>query len=124
MAHAIFNILAPDGFYADSAGITATPGKRVSENSVIALSQIGIGCEHLSQPLTADLMNEYDFIIGITSDHARVIRSMFPKFESKIFSLPADVTDPYGCNLSEYVRCRDIIYDGVKRIIGEICHEQ
>ncbi len=123
MAQAIFDHLAPDGFCSNSAGITTSPGKPVSENSLIALSQLGISCKHSSLPLSSQLMNEYDYVVGITADHAKIISAIFPEYKDKVFAFPADVSDPYGRNLSEYIKCRDMIYDGVQKIIGEICHE-
>lgn len=123
MAQAIFNELCPQGFLADSAGISTSFGKPVSDNSVRALDQINISIDHSSRMITQSDFSEFDYIIGITAAHARVLSEAFPQFKSKIFAFPADVNDPYGSNLDEYVKCRDIIYDGVKKIIGQLENE-
>ena len=124
MAQAIFNQYAPEGFVASSAGITAFDGKDVSENSRIALGELSISIDHRSEKLCRAHLEEYDYIVGITSDHARVIASLFPEFKDKIFAFPVDVSDPYGGDIILYRRCRDKILDGVKKIIGALANEE
>ncbi len=120
MAQAIFNKYAPDGYTSSSAGITASYGRPVSENSLIALCEIGLSCDHLSERLGERHLEEYDMIVGITADHARMIASLYPDFKDKIFTFPTDVSDPYGGDLVLYRRCRDKITDGIKKIIGAL----
>jgi protein-tyrosine phosphatase len=120
MAEAIFNKFAPDGFSASSAGLSCTDGKPVSENSIIALSEIDISVAHLSVMVNPALMNEYDMIIGITENHAKALLSAFPEQEEKIYAFPVDVGDPYGQNIDAYRICREMIYNGVKIIINKI----
>lgn len=123
MAQAIFNEYAPEGYVSSSAGLTASNGRSVSENSKLALAQIGLSCDHLSERLTEKHLEEYDIVVGITADHARMIQSLYPNCKDKIFAFPADVSDPYGGDIVLYQKCRDKIIDGVKRIIGELCNE-
>jgi len=124
MAQAIFNECAPEGFVASSAGITASDGREVSENSRLALDEIGISVDHKSEKLCKKHLEEYDYIVGITADHARVITSLFPEHKDKIFAFPVDVSDPYGGDIILYRRCRDKILDGVKKIIGALNDEK
>ncbi len=123
MAQAIFNEYAPEHLVSSSAGITATDGRPVSENSVLALAEIGLSCNHLSEQLNEKHFEEYDIIIGITADHARMIASLYPQHKDKIFAFPTDVSDPYGGDLVLYRKCRDMIADGVKKIIGALENE-
>ena len=123
MAQAIFNKYAPCGFVASSAGITATDGRPVSENSVLALEEIDISVDHLSERLTEKHLEEYDIIVGITKDHARVISQLYPDYRDKIFAFPCDVSDPYGGDIVLYRRCRDKITEGVKSIIEALKNE-
>ena len=123
MAQEIFNDLAPEGYKASSAGITATDGRKISENSLAALKEIGLSCTHTSERLTEDHMKEYDIIVGITSDHARVITQLYPDYRDKIFAFPCDVSDPYGGDIVLYRRCRDKITEGVKSIIEALKNE-
>lgn len=117
MAEAIFNRLAPTPYTAYSAGISCTNGKPVSENSLIALSELCIRVEHSSVMINESMMREYDMIIGITENHAKMLMSVFPEYKDKIYAFPVDVGDPYGQDLDAYRRTRDTIYEGVKTII-------
>ncbi len=120
MAQAIFNKYAPDGYTSSSAGITASDGRAVSENSCLALRELGFSCNHLSERLTEKHLEEYDIIVGITADHAKMIATLYPNFKDKVFAFPIDVSDPYGGDLVLYRRCRDKIAEGIKQIIGAL----
>lgn len=120
MAEAIFNRCPPEGWHALSAGITASGGKPVSENSVKALAEIGITTDHRSVPTSDALLERCDRIVGITTDHARMLESLFPQHREKIFAFPTDVSDPYGCDLTVYRRCRDQIQAGVDAICAAL----
>ena len=123
MAQEIFNKYAPNGYTASSAGITAIDGRSVSENSLLALEEIGLSSSHTSERLTEKHMSEYDLIVGITNDHARVICQMFPEYRDKVFAFPCDVSDPYGGDIVLYRRCRDKIIEGVKSIVEALSNE-
>lgn len=123
MAQAIFNSKCPDGYISDSAGISTTDGRPVSQNSLLALKDIGLDIEHTSRMITEQDMIDFDYIIGITSDHARMIAAVFPEYAQKVYAFPAEVTDPYGRNLDEYIKCRDIINNGIDAIIKELTNE-
>ena len=120
MAEAIFNSLSPSDYTSYSAGISCSDGKPVSENSVLALSEIGIVTEHSSVMVNLPLLEQYDMIIGITENHARALISAFPELKERIYAFPCDVGDPYGQNLDAYRKCRDTIYEGIKEIIENL----
>lgn len=124
MAEAIFNAAAPGGFCAFSAGIAAPCGKPVSENSVSALKEIGIQTNHKSVPVTKELLEDYDYIVGMTGNHANKLIADYPDFTEKIFAFPFDVGDPYGCDLAVYRKCREQIQHGIDMIINEFCNEK
>ena len=121
MAEAIFNHFAPEGYSAFSAGIYASDGKAISDNSIAALAEIGISASHTSVKINEQLMSKYDYIVGITSEHAKILTGLYPEFAKKIYSFPREVSDPYGMDLDAYRKCRDLIYDGICDIIKEIC---
>lgn len=120
MAEAIFNDFSPSGYTSYSAGLSCTDGKNVSENSKLALSEIGIQTNHTSVMVNSKLLEEYDIIIGITENHARALIQSFPEHKDKIFSFPCNVGDPYGQNLDAYRKCRNTIYEGIKEIISNL----
>ena len=63
MAEAIFNNLCNKDSISFSAGIYASEGRPVSENSVLALSEIGLETTHRSTLVTSEMMKEYDYVV-------------------------------------------------------------
>lgn len=120
MAQEIFNARCNDKYLADSAGISTSEGKPVSQNSVLALREIGIETAHTSQLISETLVKEFDYIVGITQNHANVLKNAFPEYQDKIYSFPVDISDPYGMSLSEYVKCREKISEGITLILNEL----
>ena len=72
--------------------------------------------DHESRPLTMELVNAADLIIGMTKDHKSVLLRQFPFEESKIKTISewggqdGDVTDPYGSDQTVYNQCAEQIY--------------
>lgn len=93
------------GFLAD--------GEDVSENSVLAMSEIGIDISaHLSKRITADDLSAADKIICMSHSHLEALQSIgTPK--DKLSVLGGGIPDPFGLDLTAYRNCRDAI-------IGEI----
>jgi len=71
---------------------------------------------HESRPLTMELVNAADLILGMTKDHKSVLLRQFPFEEGKIKTisewggLDGDVTDPYGSDQTVYNQCAEQIY--------------
>jgi protein-tyrosine-phosphatase len=119
MAAALFRHRAGDmGWEALSAGTFAILGSPASENSVTAMKELGIDISnHRSQPLTAELARRVDLIIPMTAAHRAQIVGAFPDVEERVFLIndfgtsrvAADVSDPFGGSLREYILIRDEI---------------
>ncbi|MBN2684340.1 MAG: low molecular weight protein arginine phosphatase [Pontiellaceae bacterium] len=119
MAEALFRHRAGDiGWEAASAGTFAMPGSPASENAVAAMKELGIDIStHRSQPLTPELVNRVDLIITMTAGHRAQLLGVFPEVEERVFlinafgtsKVPADVSDPFGGSLREYIHIRDEI---------------
>lgn len=121
MAEAIFNAQAPHGYHADSAGAVTRDGKPISENSRLALSEIGIVSEHTSRLINEEMVKDHDRIVGLTSEHTALLKQRFPAYADKIVSFPIEVSDPYGCDLATYRRCREQISEGIRVLLREEC---
>lgn len=119
MAEVIFNAdHATLGYRAESAGIYGG-GAEMSANSVLALEECGYGKHtHFSRPVTAALLESADKVIGMTSSHAMELIMRFPEFADKIYCLPSDISDPYGCGLETYVKCLNEIRSAVNDMIA------
>ena len=68
--------------------------------------------DHESRPLTMELVNAADLIIGMTKDHKSVLLRQFPFEEGKIKTISewggqdGDVTGPiYGSDQTVYNQC-------------------
>lgn len=107
MAEAVFNFDYADcGYIAESAGLMAD-GSPVSENALDALFEDGYRVKGVksSRQLTRELMESADIIVGISSSHAMQMIMSYPDLASKIYSMPFDITDPYGGSLKVYKAC-------------------
>ena len=85
--------------------------------------------DHESRPLTMELVNAADLIIGMTKDHKSVLLRQFPFEESKIKTISewggqdGDVTDPYGSDQTVYNQCAEQIYHLVEAGLASVPSE-
>ena len=106
MAEGIFNKLSLAGNWnatSKSAGLFVTEQK-VSENSLEVCRENGIDISgHIPTPISAELVNEADVILTMTSSHKAAFGGMDKVFTlSEYFSGEGDIIDPYGGNLGIY----------------------
>lgn len=106
MAEGIFNKLSEEcGFKAQakSAGLFVTE-EQVSENSLGVCLENGIDISsHTPTPITAELINEADVILTMTSSHKVAFGGMNKVFTAaEYFGGTGDIIDPYGGNIEIY----------------------
>lgn len=70
-----------------SAGIFAHNGSPASQGTVAALKGKNIELDHLSQPVTKDLLQWADIVLAMTNQHKQNLMLQYPKFEDIIFTL-------------------------------------
>ena len=118
-------------FIVKSAGVGAQAGLPPSENSVLAMNDIGIDItEQRSQMISAELAKEANLIIGMTQGHVDMVNLMFPESTEKTFmlrefdhSIPIyekEVSDPIGGSYEIYCQCRDQINEGINSLFNSI----
>lgn len=115
----------PDkGFNIASAGLAAMYGSPASPESVqIVHSHDGELKEHRSQPLTDQLINEFDWIFTMTAHHRNTILAACPEAASRVHLLAAnegDISDPIGGGMSAYKQCEEEILTGIDQILKGI----
>lgn len=89
-----------------SAGLAAFAGDPAAENAVLAMGECGIDLSaHRASPLTADLLDESDYVICMSDRHAAAL-SPYVQAE-KIVVPPGGVPDPFGGDLDCYRKTRD-----------------
>lgn len=109
-----------------SAGVAARRGEPVSENSVVALRKVGIDIsQHVSQPLTQEMLNQALAVICMTESHRAMIqlqaepapkhvylfREFMPQNEDK------EIPDPFGGPLRVYELCRDEMVEAIPSLL-------
>ena len=88
MAAAIMNKIAVENdldVRIESAGIFAEIGQKASENAIKALEKYDIDLkEHLTKPVTDELIEKSDIILVMTEGHKMLLSSMA---ENKVYTL-------------------------------------
>ena len=123
MAQGLFSLMLKekgiDDVSCDSAGLSAFDGEAASENSIEAMSEIGIDISsHRSKTITRDLLNDTDLIVCLSKGHYDVLCNFVN--ESKLKILGNGISDPYGMRLSEYIRTRDEIKSALTELLEEL----
>lgn len=123
MAEALFRQILKDreidSVACDSAGLSAFDGEAASENSIEAMSEVGIDISsHRSKTITRDLIDNTELIVCLSKGHYDVLRNFVS--ESRLKILGKGISDPYGMRLSEYIRTRDEIKAALCEMLEEL----
>ncbi len=134
MAAAILRaLLARDPLRADwrvlSAGLWAEEGLPASPHAVAAMAERGYSLEgHRSRPVTRELVEEADLILGMTPHHVEALRLAFPQVADRVHLLAEmaggshGVEDPFGRSLTVYRAVAEelerLVTDGYASIVG------
>jgi len=130
MAEALFReaVKGRPGVRARSAGVGAINGQPPSAHSVTAMRQLGVDISgQRSAMLTGQLVDEADYIFGMTRGHVEAVLLLYPQAAEKTFLLrefdesagpyEKDIADPIGGSLETYLRCRDQIKQCIPSIM-------
>src|SRR5438477_12753822 len=115
-------------FRALSAGVGAIEGQPPSAYAVEALKELGIDIsQQRSRMLTAEVVNQADYIFGMTHGHVDAINLLYPQAAEKTFLLrefdetldvfEKDISDPIGGSYEVYLNCRDQIEQGIASLL-------
>src|SRR5438876_9677134 len=135
MAEGIFRqaIQGRGDYRAVSAGIGAAEGQPPSPYAVQAVRELGIDISgQRSRMLTPELIEEADYIFGMTHNHVDTVLLLYPQAAEKTFLLrefdetldlfEKDIGDPIGGSYDVYLNCRDQIEQGIASLLRFI-HE-
>ncbi|MBI4324155.1 MAG: ribose 5-phosphate isomerase B [Chloroflexi bacterium] len=111
-----------------SAGVGAMDGQPPSGHAVQVLEDLGIDISRQrSRMLTAELVEQADYIFGMTHGHLDAITLLYPKAAEKTFLLrefdetldafEKDIPDPIGGSFETYLNCRDQIEQGIAAML-------
>jgi len=107
-----------------SAGLGAMNGQPPSTHAVQAAKELGIDISgQRSRMLTPELVDEADFVFGMTHNHVDTVMMLYPHAAEKTFLLrefdetldmfEKDISDPIGGSYHVYLNCRDQIEQGI-----------
>src|SRR6267143_2740391 len=111
-----------------SAGLGAMEGQPPSHYAVQAVRELGIDISgQRSRMLTPELVDEADYIFGMTHSHIDTVILMYPHAAEKTFLLrefdetldlfEKDISDPIGGSYDIYLNCRDQIEQGIASLL-------
>lgn len=130
MAEGLFRTLARDrgDYRALSAGTGAVDGMPPSTFATQAMAERGIDIsEQRSRTLTAELVQQADYILGMTAGHVETVTALYPHaiektlrlldFDDSLEHFEKDIPDPIGQGVEVYRECRDRIEQGVRAFL-------
>jgi len=107
-----------------SAGVGAIDGQPPSAHAVRALKELQIDISRQrSRMLTGEVIQQADYIFGMTHGHVDAITLLYPQAADKVFVLrefdetldtfEKDIADPIGGSYEVYLNVRDQIEQGI-----------
>jgi protein-tyrosine phosphatase len=112
------------GVIVQSAGVSAVPGARASNEAIDVMSRRGLDLtQHASQPLTASLVQQADVIFTMTRSHLSALLSQHPEASDRAKVLTkdeSDIADPIGGPAVLYERCAQQIEEAIGPRLDEL----
>ncbi len=112
------------GFCVLSAGLAAMMGGPAAAEAVEVARSYGADLEaHRSQPLSAELAAQADYLVAMTRSHVRALLDRYPRLGAPPRLLnPAgeDVADPIGCDRPVYEACGQEIWQHLEALMTEV----
>ena len=111
-----------------SAGLGALEGQPPSSYAVQAVKELGIDIsDRRSRALTPEMVQQADYIFGMTHSHIDTVMLLYPQAAEKTFLLrefdetldlfEKDISDPIGGSYEVYLNCRDQIEQGIASLL-------
>ena len=104
-----------------SAGLSATDGQKMSENSALALKNLGYKPTGFkSKQLTVQAIEKATMVICMTAGHKYQIANFENVYTVAELTGLSDVIDPYGASLSVYMETSHQLEDACNIILNKI----
>jgi L-threonylcarbamoyladenylate synthase len=112
--------LLENGFLVQSAGLAAMMGEEANPEAIAIAREHGANlADHVSQPLSIELLQDADFVFAMTAGHLRTlqgIRGLTPRLLSPEGN---DVADPIGGSPEIYRECASQIKNYLEVLVPE-----
>lgn len=123
----LFKLDSESDWHVASAGCWARPNNIATQTAVIVMQDRGIDLsEHLSQPVTEALLDNFNLILCMEEEHERFIQRNFSSAREKTFLLyemigkEKEIWDPIGMSQNAYENTANemlgILTEGFERI--------
>lgn len=113
------------GYRVSSAGITAEEGAKMSKNSAVALKKLGYKPYGFkSRRASGEVLIKADMVLCMTKSHKAAIENFPNVYTVAEVAGGADITDPYGKDLSEYVKTSHELEDVCNVILEKIINNE
>jgi protein-tyrosine-phosphatase len=109
-----------------SAGLSAIPGRPITDAAQITLKQLGVSPhEHFSQEITSELAEQAERIFCMTEDQCRSLIARFPAAEFKVKRLDPerDMDDPHGHDLDAFLALGRRLQEIIPARLAEMAFE-
>lgn len=111
-----------------SAGIAALHGSPASIQAIQVMSDGGLDLTtHRARMLSADLIENSDLLLTMTSAHKRVVIESYPEAAGKVFTLAQfaenstkDISDPFARSVDVYRKCAGEIGQLLEKALPKI----
>ena len=129
MAEAIFNHLQKNSINkAFSRGTNVFVEESINDKAKTALGKMDIfDCSHISKQINEDDIIFADLVLTMTSSHKMFLKSKFPKYANKIYTLSEkayekdkSISDPYGQNQEVYDMCANEIKTAIEILLEKL----
>jgi len=112
------------GFDVLSAGVAAGNNFPASREAVDLLRERGVDLsQHLSQPVTSEMLSESDHVFAMTESHLAVLEEARPDLTGRMHLITRngrDISDPIGGGPEVYRQCADELADAIGRIADDL----
>lgn len=110
LRHKLKNLKIYKNFKVDSAGLTVNKNKSIEQNAKAALKELKVlPVRHKSKKLTKAMINKYDLVLTMSSQHKDYIKGFNNVYSLSEFVNGIDVIDPYGCDLNTYRKTASLL---------------
>ncbi|MFH1616025.1 MAG: L-threonylcarbamoyladenylate synthase [Planctomycetota bacterium] len=110
------------GYMVDSAGIAAIGGMGASAESIAFCEKEEVNISSCrSKAISTEMVERSDYIFAMSADHIEHICSVWPDAAKKcrLLTEEEEISDPIGGCQDVYIRCGEMIKQGVLKRVGE-----
>jgi protein-tyrosine-phosphatase len=109
------------GFVVCSAGLAAEEGGPAAEKAIAVGQSYGVDLSaHQSQPLSAELVEQATYLLGMTQGHVSILEAYFPGKARLLSPDGEDVVDPIGQPQEVYEACARQMTGYIDKLVAAV----